>query len=388
MMQTTSSPAAQRLDRLAAYLKEDPGNPALLADACEAAIASGQHGRAQEYIETAERLALDRAEWVFRGARLAIARRDLAHAALLLESLLESGGPHPVVAHDLAYVRLLSGDLEGARDLLAAWVDPAAADGLPPAQQQALQVLWLRAQHRLQAVDAAVEWVRARHEAGALQPAAQGVASLIAYDAGELDLARDLAAAALAADPAQVEALVASGSLALEAGDTALAARYLQGALQRNPDDGRTWSALGFTSLQAMDLPSAQAQLERAVSTMADHAETWQALGWTRLLQGDREGALAALRQALDLDRGQADSHAALALALVMGGEAAQAETHLSEAERLDPDNAMARYARGLAAGHGVDPDMAQSLVRSLLGQAGGAGLPLQAMLRSLAGKR
>lgn len=388
MMQTTSSPAAQRLDRLAAYLKEDPANPALLADACEAAIASGQHGRAQEYIETAERLALDRAEWVFRSARLAIARRDLSQAALLLESLQASGGPHPVVAHDLAYVRLLRGDLEGARDLLAGWVEPAAAQGLPPAQQQALQVLWLRAQHRLQAVDAAVDWVRTRHEAGELQPAAQGVASLIAYDAGDSALARALADAALAADPAQVEALVASGSLALEGGDSALAARQLQGALQRNPDDGRTWSALGFASLQSMDLPSAQAQLERAVTTMADHVETWQALGWTRLLQGDREGALAALRQALALDREQADSHAALALALVMGGEAAQAETHLAEAERLDPDNAMARYARGLATGKGVDPEMAQSLVSSLLGQAGGAGLPLQAMLRSLTGKR
>ena len=382
MNQVQPSPAAHRLERLAAYLKEDPANPALLADACEAAIACGEHERAQAYIDSAERLALDRAEWTFRSARLAIARRELARAGQLLGQLLAQG-PHPVLAHDLAYVRLLQGDFEACREALQPWLAPNAVASLPPAQQQSLQVLWLRAAHRLQQLDEAMEWARAQEQAGQLHPAARGVASLIALDAGEFDTAQDWADKALQADAAQVEALVARGSLALGQGDTAGGVRLLERALARNPDDGRTWSALGFANLQAMNLPLAQAQLERAVAEMADHIDSWQALGWARLLQGDRNGALAALRQALELDPLHAETHVALGLVLALGGDRAQAESHLREAERLDPENVTARYARALLSGDVKDPQALEALTRSVLDQGGGFAGRLHAMLQA-----
>lgn len=385
MQQATTSPAAHRLARLAAFLQEDPENPALLADACESAIACGDHARAEAYIASAERLALDRSEWTFRRARLAIARRDLAQAAQLLEGLIAGGGPHPVLAHDLAYVRLLQGDPEAVRMLLRPWVEPGCPADLPPAQQQALQVLWLRAAHRLQLLEEAMEWTARQEAAGALHPAAGGVASLVAVDLEDFATARRLAEAALASDPAQVEALVARGSVALAQGDSALATQFLQRGLERQPDDGRTWSALGFASLQAMNLPQARTQLERAVQSMPDHVETWHALGWTLLLQGERDAALAAFRRALDLGASSAETHGGLALLLAMSGEAEQARGHLDEAERLEPGNATGRLARAMLAGELRDAKAVQALIEPLLrgrGLAAGALADLMAALQ------
>lgn len=352
MNPTLPSAAASRLERLSAYLKEDPGNAALLADVCEAAIACGEHERAKACIDEAERLSLDRAEWTFRRATVAIAQRELPRAAQLLEQLTAQGGPHPVLAHDLAYVRFLQGDNESCAALLQPWLQDTA---LPDPQRRAVQVLWLRAAHRLHRSGEALAWARRQEQAGALHPAAQGIASLIALDEGEPDLVQRWAGAALQAEPSQHEALVARGSLAVAQGDLAGARRWLEKALQDHPDDGRTWSALGFASLQAMELPAAQAQLERAVAAMPDHIDSWHALAWARLLRGDRDGALAALREALKIDAAHAGTHAALALALAMGGDRAQAEAHLAEADRLDSGNATAAHARAVLAGKAGD---------------------------------
>lgn len=368
---TEASSDATRLQRLAGYLEQDPQNVVLLADACDTAIACGEHERAEGYIDQAERLGLDPAQWLFRRARVALARRDLPQAAGTLERIRAIVGEQPVIAHDLAYVHLLQGDHEICRDLLQAWVDPARAASLPAEQLQALQLLWLRAMHRLQLLEEAMAWTQTVRKAGLLQPAAAGAASLVALDLEDFASARALADAALAADPAQVEALVAGGSVALAAGDNAQAADLLQRALQRNPEDGRVWSALGMASLQAQDLPMAQAQLERAVLHMPQHIDTWHALGWARLLQGNRPGALQAFREALDLDRNFAESHGAIGLLLALEGDAQAGRHHLEVADRLDPQNVTARYARALLASEAGDVQAVERLVRSLLDRPG-----------------
>ena len=368
-----SSPAALRLERLAAYLREDPANPALLADACEAAIACGAHDRALAYVESAERLSLDRAEWGFRRARLAIARRDLDEAAQQLEQLIAANGPHPVLAHDLAYVRFLQRDHAGCRALLDPWLAPGSA-ALPPEQLQPLQALWLRAMHHQQALEEAMDRARSWQEAGTLQPAAQGVASLIAVDLEDFATALSLSQSALAADPSQPEALVARASVALAQGQPERATPLLERALARNADDGRTWAVAGFASLQSMHLPLAQAQLERAVHAMPEHVDSWHALAWTRLLQGDRAGALEALRQALAQDPEAAETHGALGLVLALVGEREQAQEHLATADRLDPENDAGRYARALLSVPGGDPQAVEAITRKILGRSGPFG--------------
>ena len=367
MTVAASSSSAGRLQRLAAYLEQDPANAALLADACDAAIAGGWHEQAEGYIASAERLGLAPAPWLFRRARIALARRALPQAAELLARARESAGDHPVLAHDLGCVHLLQGAFEACVEVVRPWLEAP----LPPRQSGPLQLLWLRAMHRLQRGEEALAWAQAQAAAGTLQPAARGAASLLAVDQEDFDLAREWADAALAADPQQVEALVARGSVALALRDTAQARGFLQQALECNPDDGRTWSALGIASLQAQELPLAREQLERAVRSMPGHVGSWHALGWTRLLQGDRPGALAAFRSALELDRNFAESHGALGLVLGLSGDEAAARAHLERAERLDPANLTGRYARALLAGEAGDRAALERLARRLLDRPG-----------------
>lgn len=148
---TLSAPLpARRLDLLEKYLEEDPGNGHLLAEACEAAIVSGQALRALGQIRTAQSLALDPVAWTFLHARACIAQKDLGQAQNLLTQLLADHGAHSVLAHDLAFVRFLQDDYVTCRELLRPWLaDAGQKEAMPPEQAAALQVLWLRASHRL-----------------------------------------------------------------------------------------------------------------------------------------------------------------------------------------------------------------------------------------------
>jgi tetratricopeptide (TPR) repeat protein len=361
------SPAAARLERLAGWLEQDPANASLLAEACDAAIACGRHEQAEAYIASAEPLAPDPAPWLFRRARIAIARRELAAAERLLVRARASAGDHPVLAHDLGYVHLLQGAFEACLEVVRPWLEAP----LPPEQLGPLQLLWLRAMHRLHRGEEALAWARTREAAGALQPTARGAASLLALDQEEFALAGGWAEAALAADPRQVEALVARGCVALAQRDAARARDFLQQALQCNPEDGRTASALGLASLQAGELPLACAQLESALGSLPGHVGTWHALGWARLLQGERPGALAAFRSALALDPAFAESQGAVGLVLALDGQQDAARQHLELAQRLDPANVTGRYARALLAGEAADGAALERLVRRLLDRPG-----------------
>jgi len=365
---------AARLERLQRYLLEDPANPVLLVDAFETALACGEHGQAEAVIEAAESRGGDRAQWMFRRARLAIARKDLALAAELLEALRRDTDDHPVVVHDLAHVCLLQGDLPRCRSLLQPWMEEPAAsaqNAMPAPVHAALQVLWLRALHRLQLLDDARSWALVRDAAGTLDASARGVASLIALDLGDFTTARQWSVTALEADPEQMEALVARACVALAEEETADATLLLQRALERNPTDGRVWSALGLAALQARNLPLAQARLETAVLHLPGHVGTWHALGWARLLQEARTAALDAFRHALALDRNFAESHGAIGLLLALGGQAADAQQHLDVADRLDPHNVTARYARALLAGDVRDAESLHRVAVRLLDRPG-----------------
>lgn len=362
------SSATIRLQRLESYLQQDPANPALLADACDAAVTAGQHDRALAHIATAERLGLDPAEWTFRRARVRIAQKDLDQAHALLRDLV-AASDHPVLSHDLAHVNFLRGDYAAARELVQAWF--GAHERVEPEQLEALQILWLRATHRLHLLQEAWEWLQKEDAAGRLQPRAMGPASLIAIDSSRFPAALDWSDAALRVDPGQVEALTARAYVAMAQRQPALASSLLEQALRSNPEDGRAWSALGYASLQMQNLPRARSQLERAVELVPDHVGTWHALGWTRLLQQDIPGALDAFRQALERDRNFAESHGAVGLVLALAGDPVQAEHHLEIAHRLDPLQVTGRYARAVMAHGPHDMKGMAKLARGLLDRPG-----------------
>lgn len=345
-----SPPPSPRLARLAAYLEQDPANLALLAEACDEALACGRHEQAAEYIARGERLAPGAAEWRFRLAQLSIATRDLARARSLLEELHAGARADAALVHDLAYVRFLQGDAAAACELVQPLLDDLPGQPPPPPEVAArLQALWLRACHAQAALDAAWAWANEAHAAGRLAPEAAGVASLVALDLDELASARSLADFALKSDPRQPEALVTRGSLALAMRSPDEARGFLQQALARKPQDGRTLSAFGLACLLARDFPAARDALERAVQAMPSHAQSWVALGWTRLLLGDTAGALPALRSAVQLDPADAQAHGALALAHAVTGDAEAAEREAALGEAIDASDALCKLARTLA---------------------------------------
>lgn len=383
MTSTATSPAESRLDRLQRYLQDDPHNGLLLADAFDEALSSGAWESASRLAKVAEAQRLAQPAWQFRRARLCIALRDLQRAAELLEALQRAIGESPVLAHDLAYVRLLQGEFDACRKLLQPWLE---GDDAIAETRAALQVLWLRASHRSQLVSEARDWAKRLHDAGALSPAALGVASLAALDANDVESAKNWSAASLEAGVRIPEALVTAAYVALADGGMEQARRLLEGAMELNPCDGRTWSVLGLASLHARDLPLAQQQLETAVQYMPDHIGTWHALGWARLLQGERAASLDAFQRALALDRNFAESHGAVGLLLALDGQEVQAGHHLDVADRLDALNVTARYARALIAGDAAHMQAVQRLALRLLDRPGFFGGKLSDSFTRLAG--
>ena len=366
-MTSAPSPLAARIDRLDTYLQQDPENLAMLADACDTAIAAGQHDRARAYADRGCALDNNDPAWIFRKSTICIAKRDLESAEALLRGL-HLAAPNPAVAHDLGYISLLRGDPAAARAHIEDWLVKEEAS---PAQSEALQILWLRASHRLHLLAEALAWALAAQEGGRLKPRARGPAALLAIDSFRFDLAMAWSDAALAADDTQVEALVASAYVAMARRDPNRASNLLQRALRSNPGDGRIWSALGYASLQKGDLAQAQAHLESALESVPEHVGTWHALGWARLLQKDLAGASAAFTGALERDRNFAESHGAMGLVLALSGRAQEAEHHLQVAERLDPGNLTGRYARAVISGEAADATRLAKLAHRLLDRPG-----------------
>ena len=363
-MNAASPSATARLQRLDGYLRQDPENAALRAEACEAALACGRNDLAEGYLAEGERMAPQLPQWQFQRAHLCIARRDLASARALLEPLRRTLGDLPVLVHDLAYVALLQGDASTSHALLQPWMQACNGDDLVGR----MQAHWLRACHHLGRLEEGWAWARSMEAEGALHPDAAGVASLIGVDLDEVPAACALAQVALAADEAHPEALVALGSAALSAGAPGEALPLFERALRRNPDDGRTWSASGFANLLAGRHAEAGVHFEKALETLPDHVPTWQALGWTRILLGDRNGAMAAFAAALARDEDSAQGQATQAIAHIFAGEREAGARHLARAERIDPEDGTTVLARVLMAGHLADGDP-QDVARRLLSQ-------------------
>ena len=365
----THPAAIQRLDTLEGYLRHDPNNTALLADAFDVALQAGEWARAEFHLRHAQALGADGLAWRWREAHWRLAQHQWDEAGLCLRALaVDPGLPQamqPMWAHDMAYLALRRGEFAAGLDQLAPWVEPVGpADPLDPA----LQVLWLRLSHRLDRHQEAMAWARARWQAGQLAAPAAGVASLIALDADDAQQGLQWAEHALRHDGEQPEALVARATLALAQNDAALSRGLLERALSRNSEDGRTLSALAFTELLDRRLDAACDCFRDAVRLMPGHIGTWHGLGWTLLLQGKLDEARQAFETALALDRNFGESHGGLAVALAMQGQHAEAEQSIERALRLDRDGMSAQYARAVLQGEARDPQAIRQLAHRVLG--------------------
>ena len=284
--------AAARLCLLERYLREDPANLALLADACETAIAAGLHERAAALIEAAQGLDV--------AADLRDALQQLwlraAHRAWLLQEGLEwakrqheagrllpgACGVASLLAVDAGQVaaarRLAESADESQAEASVARACLALAEGLPDAALPGLE----RAE-------------RARPEDGRIQ----ATIGLCALQAGELAAAQERFERALA------------GSMQAHVG---------------------TWHALGWARLLQGDRAGAQAAFAQALALDRNFAESHGAMALVLGLDGEAAQAAQHLRAADKLDAANVTGRYARA---VLAGEARDARQLQALMKRL-----------------------------------------------------
>lgn len=364
-MQTTpsslpSTASGGRLDRLIGYLKQDPGNAQLRADIFDTALSEGRFDIAEQQVTPMLAATPTDAPWRHRLALVRIAQGAYAEARRILTQLIDEGFTDPVIACNLAHAAFRDSDFKAAEQILRGMPESGDPSNLAFA-------LLLRCLHRLGAIGDALALFQSRLPGATASSDAFGVASLLAFDAGLMAEASAWSGTALAQNPRQFEALVASGSALLAIQDADAAAQALDRALELNPVDGRTWSARAAASMLQMELPLAQRQYETAVAQLPDHIGTWHGLAWCRLMLKDVAGARQAFERALDLDRNFGESHGGLAVVLAMEGKTAEAQEAIARAGRLDPSNLSARYAQAVLDGDVADAARFEALARRVL---------------------
>ncbi|WP_156370574.1 MULTISPECIES: tetratricopeptide repeat protein [unclassified Acidovorax] len=367
---SASVEVVRRLDRLEAYLRDDPGNASLLAEAFETALIARQWDRAQFHMQHALALNPGSLAWSLREADFWLAQGKSDEALNVLHKLESLASPPPgladAVLHNLALLDFQSNQYVQCIARLQSRMDTDAAPGfsLP------LTKLWLRALHQSGELDRAVQWVLHLSPEHRLDPDVSGIASLIALDSQRFDLAGEWSEAALVhvgQSKRPMEALIAQASLALARRDAARARELSLAALQMNPADGRSWSTCAFAELLAGEAALASQHFQTAIQTMPEHIGTWHGLGWSRLIQHQLESARSAFEAALALDRNFSESHGGLAVVLALENNLRGATEHAERALRLDPANLSGRFAQAILRGEISNPQAFEQLAQRLL---------------------
>lgn len=391
------SAALARLDRLEGYLKTDPGNPQLLAEAFDLSLRCRQWDRAAFHLRHGQALQADVLSWRLKEGDLLLAQELYPEARAALEVLQHVDQAPPefkaVVLHNLAYIEFRQGRYAECVSELAEYMEnfAGAAPPLPPEGTeravgaalpwQLLQQLWLRSLHRTAELDRACNWAREAEKAQDLEAGAAAIASLIAIDAGDMASAQRWAGMALQHSqlqkppgPLPAEVFVTQLTLALGARKADDAIAWADQALQLNHSDGRAWSGRAFAFLLKGDLKRARQDFVRALQGMPGHIGTWHGQGWAELLDHDLEAAQASFSTALEMDRNFAESHGGMAVVLALKQRTQEARQHAERAIGLDKNNMSGRYAEALLNGEVKDEVAIRKLAQRLL--AGRKNMP------------
>lgn len=356
------NPASPQLSdralRLFGFLQADPANVELACALIDELLNTQRSSDALEAISNLHSSLARLPAVRSRMARAQLSEGKLESAVATLQSLLDEGTDVPAVRHDLAFAQLCLGDIRGAAHTIA----PAVALHDVPVECRVLQARVLQAQGELTKAIETLGHPDASQHAGAL-----GLKSLFLLDAGDTEGARHCAAACLAMQADQLEALIVAGTVSLWSGDLDTAMQAFQRALSQAPTTGRALSGLGQVRMLRGDLAAARASFEAAIAAMPDHLGTWHALAWACLLGGDVAAADAAFRSAYTLDRTFGETHGGLALIHVLRRQPAEAEAAIKRALKLDPRGRTAHYARSLLLLQRGQSEAAENEVRDIL---------------------
>lgn len=374
----SSSVEHAHLQRLQGYLRDDPDNEFLLAEAFDVALACGQWSIAEHSVRQAFALTPGDPTWTLRKAHLQMATADFDLARCELESLAHGLDTRhelsDIVLHDLSFIDLHQNDVAACisrltprMNLTRDMVEQACA------WPASLVNLWLRALHRQGELQHALDWLQAwTIDEAEWPPEIAGVASLVALDAQQLDCAQRWSDHALrqpeqVGGPRSAEAWLTQASLALLMNDTARARHCVGNASALRPEEGRILSTSGFIDLQTGQFEMAREAFLRALRLMPRHIGTWHGLGWTQVLQLDLPSARSSFESALSLDPNFADSHGALAVVAVLQKDPSAAQTHLRRATRLNPANLPGQIAKSILEGTITDALALQQHIQHLV---------------------
>lgn len=359
-----------RLQRLETFLKEDPFNDTLLTDAFDVALSCREWERAAQHLNAGQSAWPSDLGWALREGDLLLSQGRFEDAKHSLLSLSRRA-PAPqsftqVVAYNLAYIEFKQENFANCIAILAAQMQDRRSSS-EEVLLRSSEVLLLRALHRNMELDRALAWAKEADAAKPLTPMARAVASLVALDAADLEMARSWSSAEPEEVPdLPIEWAVCRSSLALADRKADDAIHFAKLALAMNPKDGRAWSALAFGAMLGGDLDEADLCFSRALHFMPAHVGTWHGHAWTKLLKVDLGAALSGFERALVIDRNFSDSYGGLAVALQRQGRVEEARQAIERGLRLDSRSVSVLYARALLSGEGDDSEQVRGLAKRL----------------------
>jgi tetratricopeptide (TPR) repeat protein len=357
-----------RAARLRGFLASDQGNVALAMALADELLLDGQPSDA--YAVLADHPASDTPVLRHRMAQIALGAGDYALALQALQTLRAQHDSDVALDHDHAFALMCLGRLDDAAEATATALQQHG-------NHPSLRLLQGRIAMLGGDLDEAVTVLGALAETHPADAQVQGVLALALLDNDEFSRAAAHAAAAIAVQEHQHEALLVLGSLALQSAPT-VAMAHFQRAVDTHPGSGRALSGLGQSQMLQGGIGAAESTLRQATRAMPEHLGTWHALAWSQLLQGSVDAARESFEQSYAVDRNFGDTHGGLALVYALQGRTAEAEEALKRALRLDPHSMTAQYAQVLLRSGKGEAALAQQGLAALLDGAGiDAGMPV-----------
>ncbi|MFC5475513.1 tetratricopeptide repeat protein [Paraherbaspirillum soli] len=317
------STTAQHLERLTSYLEQDPSNLQLLSDTASAAFDSQQYDRCEILLARAEQLQPLSATLTNLKGLNALARSQYASATAAFSQLAETYPDDFGVRYNLAYAKTMSGDYEGAANLL----DSRTLEAVLQAPALKVRVL-----HYLGLLDEAAELGEQYGNRPNADNTLYAALATLALDRNQPDIARAYALRA----PTEAESLTTLGMLTLQDVNSSPAVELFEQALERNPQSGRAWVGKGLGLLLGGHLKTAAGSLDHGANIMKTHLGTWVAAGWAHLLAGSFDQARADFNTALEIDPNFAETHGSLAVLEIKEGNTEAAQRHATISLRLN----------------------------------------------------
>ena len=341
----------EALARLLTFLKGDPGNRALRADAAERALQTGSPGVAKALIEEGGREPGNRELNLLGLAQIRLG--DYAAAAGTFRSLRARGVDEPPVKFNLAWSLAMQKDFAEALELLT----PDVTDRLAQGAMLEVQLL-----HQLGKFKEAGTAARRHIAVFPHDPGLNASVSVLALDIEDIELARSSALKS----PDRPESMTTLGTLALGESDIDAALELFDRAVERNPALPRAWIGRGLARLVSRD-PGAASDLDHGAGLFGDHIGSWLAAGWAQLIAGDLETARSRFTRALEIDDNFGETHGSLAVIDALEGRTEDAWREIGVAKRLDRSCFSAPFAKVLLTAHAGKEGEARALLARIL---------------------